>query len=84
MAAGTPCIGSDVGGTRDLIEHGETGLLFRADSLDGFVDCIREMIAKPSYAKTMADKAYKMIHAKHTLEIETSAFAAMYSKMVKR
>jgi glycosyltransferase involved in cell wall biosynthesis len=36
MALGKAILGSDVGGIRELIESGKTGLLYRADSVEDF------------------------------------------------
>lgn len=81
MAAGTPCIASDVAGSRDLIKHGETGMQFKPDDVEGLVKCINESIANPEATKKMAEKAYKLIHEKHTLELEAAAFAKMYKDL---
>jgi glycosyltransferase involved in cell wall biosynthesis len=37
MAMGVPVLASDVGGHAELIRHGETGLLFPAESPEAFV-----------------------------------------------
>lgn len=40
MAVGKPLVASDVGGHRELIEHNETGVLFRAGDQDALVAAI--------------------------------------------
>lgn len=84
MAAGTPCIVSDVAGNRDLIQHGKTGLLFKPEKVDSLADCLREFIHKPSYPKEIAEKALDKVYGEYTIQREVQKFEALYSKLMKR
>ena len=84
MAAGTPCIVSDVAGNRDLIEHGKTGLVFKPEKADALADCLREFINKPSYPKELAEKALDKVYGEYTIQKEVQKFEALYSKLMKR
>lgn len=44
MAAGLPIVCSDIRGNRDLIEDGMGGYLVKPDDVDGFVECIEEIL----------------------------------------
>lgn len=83
MASGTPCIVSDVAGNRDLIEHGETGLVFKPERVEQLADCIKELIAKPGYGKALAEKALDKVYLQYSLDKEVNNFAAMYKKIMK-
>lgn len=83
MAAGTPCIVSNVAGNSDLIEHGKTGLIFKQGNVDSLADCIREFITKPSYPASLAEKALDKVYAEYTIEKEAAAFAALYQKLAR-
>ncbi len=83
MAAGTPCVVSDVAGNRDLIQHGKTGLVFKAENVDALADCLREFINKPSYPKELAERALDKVYAEYTIQAEVKRFEALYRKMMK-
>lgn len=83
MAAGTPCIVSDVAGSRDLIQHGKNGLVFKPESVDGLADCLREFINKPSYPKQLAEKALDKVYMEYSLQKEVQRFETLYKKLIK-
>lgn len=43
LALGTPVIASRMGGLPDLIEHGQTGLLFHAGDAEALAECLRRI-----------------------------------------
>lgn len=47
MAQGRVLVASDVGGHRELIRDGETGLLFTADRADALADALARMLEQP-------------------------------------
>jgi glycosyltransferase involved in cell wall biosynthesis len=54
MAAGRPVVGNDaVGGVKDMVVHGETGLLAPAGSASALADAMRRMAADPVLRQTM-------------------------------
>lgn len=81
MAAGTTCIASDVAGSRDLVKHGETGLLFQDSNTEELAAHLKFLIVNQPEAKRMAKNGYDSIQAKHTLEIEAATFIDLYKKM---
>jgi glycosyltransferase involved in cell wall biosynthesis len=62
MAAGLPCIGSDVGGIRNLIRNGVNGLLVRPGDPAGLAVAIQELLADPQKSKTMGEQAHLFIN----------------------
>lgn len=83
MAAGTTCIVSDVAGSRDLITHGKTGLVFKPENIDQLADCIREFILKPSYPKELAERALDKVYAEYTIQREVKRFEDLYKRMMR-
>ncbi len=53
MAAGLPTILSDVGGNREALVPGETGLLVPPRDVPAFVQAVRELLADPARARRM-------------------------------
>ena len=46
MAQGRLLVASDVGGHRELIRHGETGMLFKAGSADALAAAVLDLLAR--------------------------------------
>ncbi len=84
MATATPCIASDVAGSRDLVKHEETGLLFTPGDAGALALAIKRYMGNNAFAKQMGDNARKRVYALHTLEIEANAFADVYKSMMLR
>jgi L-malate glycosyltransferase len=62
MAAGIPCIGSDVGGIRNLIRHGENGILVKPADPAGLAAAILELLSDPGKAALLAEHASLFIN----------------------
>lgn len=83
MAAGVPCIVSNVAGNRDLIENEKTGLVFKVGNVDALADCIREYVSKPTYSKKLAEKAMDKVYSEYTIEHEVRNFEEVYKKLMR-
>lgn len=57
MAAALPVVVTDIPGCRDLVKHGETGLLVRARSPDAIARGIEQVIACPESSRAMGRRA---------------------------
>ncbi len=58
MLSGMVMIGSDSGGTSELIKEGKTGLLFKPGNVTSLVEKIELLINNRDLAKQMADEGY--------------------------
>ena len=54
LAAGMVVIGAATGGTKEIIVHGENGLLFPAADAAALADCLRLLVADPTVALRLA------------------------------
>jgi glycogen synthase len=61
MAAKVPVVVSDVGGLREVVDHGVTGLTAWSDNPDSLAWAILQMLNNPYSAKMMAENAYKKV-----------------------
>ena len=59
MYARLPIIATNVGGTSDVIQNGETGWLIKVNSVDATVDALLDALANPDRACRMADRGYQ-------------------------
>lgn len=60
-AAGLPLIGGDVGGVRDAVRPGETGLLVDGSSAEQTAGAILRLLQNPSEAQRMGDAGRRMV-----------------------
>lgn len=77
-AAGVPAIATDVAGNRDVIDHGETGLLLPDRDPVGLASAIRLLASDPERRAAMGINA----RAKAVARYSASAVAAEYVAMV--
>jgi glycosyltransferase involved in cell wall biosynthesis len=59
MSLGKPCIVSDVGGFKDVIEDKKNGLLVSVGDADGFAEAILALAASPELRATLGTAAKK-------------------------
>jgi glycosyltransferase involved in cell wall biosynthesis len=79
MAAARPILATDVGGHRDLIEHGTTGALLPLSALDRLPDAIEEMLdLGREKRERLAQNARARVLEHHRPAAEYAAYAAIY------
>jgi glycosyltransferase involved in cell wall biosynthesis len=61
MGAGLCCIGSDIAGTRDLIAHRRTGLLFPPGNAARLADCLAEALQSPALRTDLGRNARRAV-----------------------
>lgn len=66
-AAGRPVVASAVGGVKDLIEHGRTGLLFPSGDELQLVDRMNELLGDASYAKELGNAGRNEVLTRYDL-----------------
>lgn len=70
MAAGVPVVAPNVGGPADLVEHGETGLLYPAGNVNELRRCIDALVENP------AARAVMNSQARHAVKDRTWTFVS--------
>ena len=84
MAMGKALVASDVGGHKELIRHGHTGILFPAGNLEGLVDALEKLITDHDQRLELAQQGQAWVVAHHTWEKTTAVYRDIYGKLVKR
>lgn len=77
MATGCPVIGSRVGGMKDIVVEGESGLLVDAGDVDGLARAIRSMLED-------SDARAGMARAGQARAVETFSWEARATRIVER
>ncbi len=82
MALKTPVIASDVGGIPELIEHGQSGLLFSHDQPRGLVDAFEHLAADPDIRRIFAERAYQKYWSNFSRAHQIKRYGEAIGKML--
>lgn len=84
MSVGTPLISTDVGGAREVIEHGVTGTLAPAADSDALMQAVETAINDPARSAAMAEAGQKFVRGTFTLERMIDEQYELYLKWLGR
>jgi len=73
LASGLPPIATRVGGTPQLVRHGETGLLVPSDDVAGLAEAIHRLCRDPGLRETMARTARRFVEQENLTWDRTAA-----------
>jgi glycosyltransferase involved in cell wall biosynthesis len=82
MALGKMLIASDVGGHRELIRDGETGLLFPAGSASGLAASVLRLLADASLIARVQSRGPAFIRAERTWERVVPRYVPVYQRLI--
>ena len=82
MAAGTPVIGSDVGGIPDMVRPGETGWLHENDNADSLAQKIREALSQRDRWPTLQRRAREVAVAEFDVEVSARKYRRLYEELI--
>lgn len=75
---GVPVVATDVGGTREVIEHGRSGWLVEGGSLLALADGLRRFLQAPTEFAAMARSGRARIEAEFSIDGRTDKQAQLY------
>ena len=84
MAAGVPTVASDIPGCRDLVVHGETGMLFHVDSPEILADCIETIASDETIRRSLARRGRELINSWYSAARMAAEYTELYSTLVER
>jgi PEP-CTERM/exosortase A-associated glycosyltransferase len=82
MAQGRLVVASDVGGHRELIEHGKTGYLFKADDVGDLADTIALLLAGKNYWQEMRVAGRQFVERERSWEASASRYQSVYGALL--
>lgn len=82
MAIGTSVVASDVGGHKELIDDGETGILFAAGSHDDLARKILGVLGDPGGNVKMIEAAADIVREERRWSIVADRYLPIYEKLV--
>ena len=78
MSLGVPAVASRVGGSPEIIENSETGLLFDVDQPDRFIEHVSFLLEHPEKRKAIAENAKTRFAEKFSIYSFVSNYMALY------
>jgi PEP-CTERM/exosortase A-associated glycosyltransferase len=82
MAQGGIVVASDVGGHRELIRDGDTGLIFRAEDPRSLADAVVRVFEDPQLAEAIRLRARRFVEAERTWTASVARYADVYGRLV--
>lgn len=84
MALGKPVVVTDLGGNREVVVHGETGLLVPVRSPEALADGILTCLKQPDRARDMGQNARKAVLARFSLSRMVSDYEQLYEQAMQQ
>jgi glycosyltransferase involved in cell wall biosynthesis len=82
MALGKPVIGTTAGGMREVIEHGETGLIVPFADSHALADAIRQLAADPQRLRAMGERGRARVLSDFTVERMAEGLAEVFRRSI--
>lgn len=80
MAQGRAVVASDVGGHKELIRDGDTGLLFQAGDPSSLADTVLRLLQNPDLAAAMSTKARRFVEVERSWSSSVGRYASVYGR----
>lgn len=83
-ACGRPLLASDVPGCREIVRHGDNGLLFEVDQPNALADAMELLIADPALRLRMGQCGRQMVEERFSSHSIGQATVAVYQRALAR
>ncbi len=83
-AEGRAVVASDLGSRRELIQDGETGLLYRTGDVNQLAEAIRLLGSSPEVAEKMGRAGWEMVRERHMPRAHYQKLLDVYEGLVAR
>jgi glycosyltransferase involved in cell wall biosynthesis len=80
-AWGRPVVASDLGSRRELVDQGETGLLYPAGNVEQLGKAISFLVDRPELAAQMGVAGRRLLETQHAPEAHYRALMRLYTQM---
>jgi glycosyltransferase involved in cell wall biosynthesis len=82
-AMGRPVVASDFPASRELVTHGETGLLVPPGQPGPLADAIRRLVADPEEAATMGEAGWRLACERYDARRNAGAIVSIYEEIFR-
>lgn len=80
MSLGKPVVATDIGGNRELVENGRTGLLVDVRNPEALANAILTYLREPDWARAMGQRSREMVLTKFSLERMVKNYQDLYEE----
>jgi PEP-CTERM/exosortase A-associated glycosyltransferase len=80
MAMGKAVIASDIGGHRELIRDGDTGILFKSGDVSALTQALDRILDDPELRDRLGAQGLDWVHKNRTWKTTTSVYSEIYAK----
>ncbi len=84
MAQGRLLVASDVGGHKELIRHGETGMLFKAGSTEALTQTLIDLLAAQELWPDMCEAGRQFVEKERNWTTSVANYARVYASLASR
>lgn len=83
MAMRKAIVASNIGGHRELIQDGQTGVLFAPDDIAATERAIGQLLDNDNLRRTLAEQGRVWVTKERSWDLVTAAYAEVYSKVLQ-
>ena len=81
MASGLACVASDIGGTRDVIDHGQTGFIYSVDDEDAMAAALVDLLSDHRRAEQIGLSARQAMLDRFSLHTTVARYVDLYREL---
>jgi len=83
MAAGVPVVATDIGGTREVVQHEHTGLLVPVNDSAAFADALRRTLTERDATARRVATARSLVQLEYSTDVVVSRVLALYDELLE-
>jgi glycosyltransferase involved in cell wall biosynthesis len=81
MYAGTPVIGSNRSGIKELIRNDHDGLLFEYNESRSLIECMERVVQSPELRSRLAQNGFQTLREKHDQQLLFQQYISLYENL---
>jgi glycosyltransferase involved in cell wall biosynthesis len=81
-AMGVAVVASDLGGPKELVKNGETGILVSANDAEALAAALLRLLEDPEYRTRLGEAGHRMARQEFDADANTNRIIAMYDELI--
>jgi glycosyltransferase involved in cell wall biosynthesis len=82
MALGKPVVATDIGGSREAVGHGVSGLIVPPKDSQALAEAIHRLVGAPLLRKSMGEAGRRMVDERFNARVNAEAHEAVYRELL--
>ena len=79
-----PVVVTNIGGLREMVEDGETGLVVPPNDPASLARAVLSLLSDPAAAARMGERAREVVRTRYSIEAMVDAYERAYSSLLER